>query len=308
MSFFSLIAVLLLEHFRPLTHRFQLYPQFTRYANFLERHFNAGEQRHGIIAWLLAVAPLLVLTAGIGLVLYQVTPLLALLWNVAVLYVTLGFKHFSDTSAGIATALRDQDLERARKLLSEWEGGGPLNQLNEGEIARVVIERMLICAHKQLFGVIAWFVVLGPAGAVLYRLAHILYHKWGALDEHEFGEFGRFAGRVFDLMDWAPARMTAISFAIVGDFEDAVYCWRAQAANWVQKAQGVILASGAGALGVKLGEPLHYDGNIEYRPELGLGDEADADYVQSAVSLVWRALLLWLALLLLLTLANWAGS
>ena len=109
-------------------------------------------------------------------------------------------------------------------------------------------------------------------------------------------------------MDWVPLRLSAISFAVVGDFEDAVYCWRSQASAWAQQGIGIVLASGAGALGVKLGEPLNYGGNIEFRPELGLGDDADADYLDSAVSLVWRTVVLWLVLLLLLTLAGWVGG
>jgi adenosylcobinamide-phosphate synthase len=47
---------------------------------------------------------------------------------------------------------------------------------------------------------------------------------------------------------------------------------------------------------------------IEYRPELGVGDEADADYLQSATGLVWRVVAVMLVLLLLLTFANWLGS
>jgi adenosylcobinamide-phosphate synthase len=94
---------------------------------------------------------------------------------------------------------------------------------------------------------------------------------------------------------------------VVGDFEDAVYCWRMQAALWPDKFLGIILASGAGALGVRLGESLPYRGIIDFRPELGLGDEANADYLQSAVGLVWRVLILMLGLLVLLTFAHWLG-
>ena len=70
---------------------------------------------------------------------------------------------------------------------------------------------------------------------------------------------------------------------------------------------GIVLASGAGALGVQLGGPIPtVGGEPEVRPELGLGDEPEADLLPSAVGLVWRALVLWLLLMLLLTLANWA--
>ena len=112
-------------------------------------------------------------------------------------------------------------------------------------------------------------------------------------------------------LDWIPARLTALSFAVVGDFEDAAYCWRTQARTWPQahggEAIGVVLASGAGALGVQLGgaRPGHA-GEPEPRPEIGIGDPVEAEVLPSAVGLVWRALVLWLLLVFLLSLANWA--
>lgn len=307
MSLFSLIAALLLEHFRSLNGSNPVSLLFTRYANYLERHFNAGQNVHGAVAWLLAVLLPAVVVGGIYSGLYALNPLLAWAFSGVVLYPLLSLKQLSGQAEKVASALRAADLGEARRLLSAWHGR-PADELGAAEIARVGIEQTLTCAHKNLFGVIIWFVVLGPAGAVLYRLSQLLSQKWGGLDQRDFGEFGQFSARAFDLMDWAPLRLSAISFAVVGDFEDAVYCWRSQASAWVQQGIGIVLASGAGALGVKLGEPLSYGGNIEFRPELGLGDDADADYLDSAVSLVWRTVVLWLVLLLLLTIAGWVGG
>jgi adenosylcobinamide-phosphate synthase len=280
---------------------------FTRYAKYLERHFNAGQNVHGMVAWLLAVLLPVAVVGGIYGGLYYLNSLLAWAFGAVVLYPLLSLKQLGGQAERVAAALRVADLDEARRLLSQWHGR-PADGLGAAEIARVGIEQTLSCAHKNLFGVIIWFVVLGPAGAVLYRLSQLLSQKWGGLDESDFGEFGQFSARAFDLMDWVPLRLSAISFAVVGDFEDAVYCWRSQASAWAQRGIGIVLASGAGALGVKLGEPLSYGGNIEFRPELGLGDDADADYLDSAVSLVWRTVVLWLVLLLLLTLAGWVGG
>ena len=110
--------------------------------------------------------------------------------------------------------------------------------------------------------------------------------------------------RAFDLMDWLPLRMTAFSFAVAGDFMGAVESWRSQAQTWRVRSQGILLASAAGALGVKLGGVLHQDSGIEYRPQLGDGDEVDVDSMDAAAGLIWRALVLWLFLVLLVTLAR----
>lgn len=310
MSFLSLIAALLVEHFYPLNSRLQIYHYFTRYANFLERQFNAGQHQHGLIGWLLAVLPPVLVVAAVYFLLLQISPFLAWGWNAVVLYITMGFKYFSNTNTSIADALKNQDLPSARNLLGKWRGSN-VDELEANEIARLSIEQVFSCSHRQIFGVLVWFVALsplGPVGAVLYRLGSILDHKWGGMGEQEFGDFGKCSARVFEWLDWVPVRLTAISFAVMGDFEDAVYCWRAQAANWMHKTQGILLSSGAGALGVKLGDPIHRGGVLEFRPELGLGEEADPDYMQSAVSLVWRTLVMWMVLLLLFHLAKWTGT
>lgn len=307
MSFFSLLAVMLLEHFRPLAHRVQLYVYFARYGNFLERHFNAGRYRYGLLAWGLGILPPVLALAILYFFLYRASFLLALLFNVGVLYLTLGCSQFTQSAGKLAEAVRDHDLETARKLLGDWEGHS-IADFNAASLARIGMEKLLLCAHRQFFGVFFWFVLLGPAGALLYRLAHILHQKWGALDHQEYGRFGIFSDTAFHLLDWLPLRLTAVSFAVVGDFEDAIRCWQEQAAKWANPSHGIILASGAGALGVRLGDPLEVGGQIHYRPELGLGEEPDADYLHSAVSLIWRAISLWFGLLLLLTIAKWAAS
>lgn len=308
MTLFSLIVALFLEQWRPVGHRNQAIRLFFGYTDLLERQLNSGERRQGAIAWFLAVAPPVAAAWLIYELLYDVSPVLGWGWNVLVLYLTMGFRQFSHAFTGIAEALQAGELDRARALLGAWIGQSA-REYGSGDVARSAIEQGLLYSHRYVFGAVIWFAVLpGPCGAVLYRLAEILAERWGRRRDPDFGDFGAFAVRAFDFIDWLPVRLTAISFAIVGDFEDAIYCWRAQAASWARETHGILLASGAGALGVRLGEPLRQGGEVEDRPSLGVGDEADADYMQSAVGLIWRAMVLWLAVILLLGIASWVGG
>ena len=307
MTVISLIVVLLLEQVRPLSERQAVGAPLAHYARFFERHFNDGQERHGMIAWLLAVLPATIACAAVYLALMAVNPLLGFLWNVAILYLALGFRQFSHYYTDIHLALRMGETERARALLGEWRGRSA-DGLTASEIARLAMEEALVAAHRHVFAVVVWFVLLpGPAGALMYRLTNYFSRQWGARRDAEFGAFGRFAARAFAVIDWLPVRITAAAFAIVGDFEDAVYCWRTQAARWPDEAAGILLASGAGALGVRLGLPIIQSGEVTERPELGLGEEADADFMQSGIGLVWRTLVLCLLLLTLLGVASWAG-
>ena len=304
MGFVSIVIALLLEQWRPLSERRPLYAAVDRYAGFLERQFNAGEPLHGLIAWIVAILPAVLGAWLIYDLLARASPLLALAFNVAALYLTMGFRQFSHYFTGIQTAMKEGELGEARRLLSVWRGHD-CSALSGEEVARLAIEDALACSHRHVFGVIFWFMLLpGPSGAVLYWLALYLKRRWSAAVSLEFASFGRFPDQAFAALDWLPARVTATTFAVVGDFEDAVFCWRSQARQWEDRNLGIVLAAGAGALGVRLGNPYMQNGVAVMRPELGLGDTPDPAFLDSTVGLVWRAVVLWSAVVFLFGLAR----
>lgn len=310
MTVMALLAALLLEQLRPLHESARFMRPLHAALDFIEHHFNAGEHQHGVAAWLLALVPLLVLTMVAYVLLYQVSFVLAWAWNVLILYFTMGFRQFSHHFTDIHRALAAGDLAEARTLMGKWRGRAA-DDLNSSEIARLAIEEALTASHHHVFGVLFWFALLpGPLGALLYRCALLLRVRWGHKVGPMHGGFGHFAQQAFYWIDWLPLRLTAVGFAVVGNFEDAVYCWRNQASRWRDPELGIVLAAGAGAIGVKLGKPLR-DGvgpagvAIDDRIEIGTGLDADAAFLSSTVGLVWRALVLWMLLLAMLAVANW---
>lgn len=345
MGFLSLIIALLLEQVRPLQTDNAAYSAVRSVAAVLERNFNAGEKQQGVLAWLLLVLPL---TFGAWLIFYLLVrahPFLGLGWNVFILYLTLGFRQFSHYYTDIQVALANQDLDEARRILTQWKSLGDdkfsAAELDISEVSRLTIEEALMASHRHVFGVLFWFVVLpGPCGAVLYRIANYLAGNWikspvpgpnrmaGSVDAFQPEVFGHFAQQFFNWFDWIPVRLSAIGFAIVGNFEDAIFCWRNYAGQWKDASQGVILATGAGALGVRLGdmpvpesmvvmEPGDTVIQATLEPSLDSGSEATVETMpgveaspaamRSAVGLVWRSIVLWLILLLLLSVAGLFG-
>ena len=311
MTVMALLAVLLLEQLRPLGDRTKLNRPLYSAFDFVEHNLNAGEHHHGITAWVAVVLPLLILSVVLTYALREVSIVLAWAFNVAVLYLTMGFRQFSHHFTDIHRALSEGDLARARTLLREWRKR-PADDLNSSEIARLAIEEALTSSYHHVFGVLFWFVLLpGPAGALLYRLALTLKGRWGDKTGAAHGGFGNFTNRALYWIDWLPLRLTAMGFAVVGNFEDAVYCWRNQASRWRDPELGIVLAAGAGAIGVKLGKPFK-EGvtpagvSFDDRIEIGLGVEADAGSLSSTVGLAWRALVLWMLLLAMLAVAGWS--
>jgi len=318
-SLAAILAALALEQWRAFGWRASVERAFVRYARSLERKLNDGSRQHGTFAAVGAVVPPVLLATIVWWIADAAHWGFGLLANVVVLYFLMGFRRFSHAISAIVAALAAADLQAARRALAAWRGGSA-SDLASSEIARLAIERGLVDAYRQVFAVLFWFVVLpGPAGAVLYRAAALLAEEWkgpvpgvdaSPLVESR-AEFGRPARALLAALDWIPVRLTALSFAVVGDFEDAVACWRTQAARWAAQeggaAAGILLAAGGGALGVQLGGVLPtLTGDPDVRPDLGVGEPVEPEVLPSAVGLVWRALVLWLLLILLLTLANLA--
>ena len=318
MTFLSILFALLIEQFRPMRASNLLYSEIKGFAARVEAWCNAGHARHGRFGWMVVVAVLTVPVLVIHWIAASLHPLLEFAWGVLVAYLTLGFRHYSHYFTSIQIALLAGDESEARRLLAEWIRQDTAG-METADITRIAIEKALITSHRNVFGVFFWFLLpFGPVGAVLYRIAEYLARAWNEPERGQGDNFGHFAERAFYWIDWIPVRLTAIAFAVVGDFEDAIYAWRNFASRWADEAVGIILATGGGAMGVRLGNPAEKAVHVmpadvaafdvpDIEPESMPGEEPGMRAFQSAVGLVWRALLLWMLLLLLLSIAIWIG-
>ena len=120
MSLLSLIAALLLEQVHPLSSRKYLYTWLSGYVEFFQRNFNAGQLKHGRIAWLLAMLVPLLVVGALYYILFKAHPIFAWAFSVLVLYLTMGFRQFSHYFTDIHQALREKQLDKARALLGDW--------------------------------------------------------------------------------------------------------------------------------------------------------------------------------------------
>lgn len=318
MTFFSILFALLIEQLKPLRADNPVYAGARALATKLEGSFNAGQVQHGRIAWILMILAFTIPTALLYWVSVKIGPLAALIVNIAVVYVTMGFRHYSHFFTSIQIALNNGDEATARSLLAEWTKRDTAG-MDVSEIARIAVEKALITTHRNVFGVFFWLLTpLGAVGAVMYRVAEYLARAWSEPKTAEREEFGRFAIQAFYWIDWIPVRLTDAAFAVVGNFEDAIYAWRNFAGRWQDEAVGIILSAGSGAMGVRLGAPAEIAADvipvdattvdsINLETEAPVGEEATGRALQSTVGLVWRALLLWMLLVLLLSIAKWLG-
>lgn len=297
MSLFAVLAALALEY------RWPERPEQPRrragdWLAWLLENLNAGGEQHGALAWTLGALLPALAVAGIAALLGGLWHPLGWVFDVVVLYFCLGFKAASFRAAAITRTLDGGDAEAARTQLTAWRPG-ILAGADRDSLLRQILEETLRQSLVRLFGVLFWFLVLGGAGALLYLLTRLARDRW-----HGEPAFGLFSRRMAGWLDWLPVRAVAFSFAIAGNFQDAVESWRGQARGWGDENDGILLAAGAGALGLRLGGDIRLPVGELARPRLGLGESPGADALDAVAALIWRAALIWVAVLGLL----WLGS
>ncbi len=320
MSFFAILLALLLEQVRPLHLGSAVHRGAFAWVRTCARSLDAGRVHHGWLLWSAAVLlPALLTWMIYALLLWLggwVGAVLAFAWSVLVLYCTLGFRQFSHHFSAIRQAIDDGNMAQASQLLAAWKQVDA-NQIPADQLTRLLMEHAIIAAHRHVFAVLGWYAVLaalglGPAGAVLYRMAEFVARYFHSSDQDDlygsqYAPSSFFSGKqssmsqglsspssqeaaqsAWHVVDFVPARATAMAFAVVGNFEEVVEAWRNR------------LNSGKSASDDSLIQ-------MAMTASLALGDTALPDHLRSLVGLVWRAVVLWLLLIALLSLARLIG-
>jgi adenosylcobinamide-phosphate synthase len=323
MSFIAVLFALLIEQARPLGRGNVVHAGLRSWIRWSSRNFDTGRPIHGWLAWGFAIiGPALISLLIYALLLYFVGWPLAVLWSVAVLYVTLGFRQFSFHFTQIRDALADNDEALARQLLAEWQQIDA-SELPRSEIVRHVIEHSVLSAHRHVFGVLAWFSILaalglGPTGAVIYRLSEFVVRYWQHKSKTHLEPVSEalqvIATDAWRFIDWLPARLTAISFAVVGSFEETIDGWRNYTPRFPGDNDGILLAATSGAVNIRLGEAMASAAPADASQEASQkasestsGQTPELAHLAVIVGLVWRTVVMWMVLLALLTLARLLG-
>ena len=331
MIFLAIFFALLIEQVRPLGAHSAPHQLARLWVAQVLRSCDAGSMGAARLAWALAV----LLPAALALLAHHLLQaggnwlawagLFAL--HVGVLYLTLGFRQFSAYFSSIRDALDAGDEDSARSILANWVyiTPSPQNQhvMARSDILRSVLAQASLSAHIHVFGVIVAYSLgallgLGPAGAVAYRLCELLARTCShaeknipnpIADKHPISlPMRNLAKTAWHIFDWLPARCTAMLYAIVGNFEDAIANWRAQtqaaaAAPTPFENNPIVISAAAGAIGVQMAaanepaDPTSAASSSDLNPpQLG--------HLQAMVGLVWRSVVVAMTLLALLTIAG----
>lgn len=277
---------------------------FGAIAMLCERKLNARTSKlMGVVAWLIAVLPLVFLALYLQRVLESVmlaVPTVGTVMYVVVsgliLYLAIGWQSLISHALAISEPLARGDLDAARQAVGMIVSRDT-SELETEQVAAAATESVLENGADAVFGALFWFVIWGLPGVVLYRLSNTLDAMWGYKNAR-FVHFGWAAARIDDVLNLIPARLTAISYALVGNGRLALLAWKHQGASWKSPNAGPVMAAGAGAINVRLGGGAMYHGQYQARPALGpiAGEKASAESILRSVRLVNKSLMLWVSL------------
>ncbi|TXR53642.1 adenosylcobinamide-phosphate synthase CbiB [Reinekea thalattae] len=266
----------------------------------IEAKFNSknATRWHGVLAYAVAVLPW-VLVGIILQLLLKPYLFLDVLVSGVFLYIAIGWQSLITHAKNIYHPLIEGELTEANAALSLIVSRDT-GDLNENEIAKAATESVLENGADAIFAALFWFLILGIPGVILYRCSNTLDAMWGYKTE-KYIRFGWCAARVDDLLNYIPARLTALSYALMGNFSGALKCWKEQGRQWKSPNAGPVMAAGAGALNVSLGGAARYHNELQQRMVLGPEEtehtKAGANSINEACRLVNFSLVLWVVIL-----------
>lgn len=257
----------------------------------------------GVLTWWLAVVVPLMMIISV----YWLSPeSLQFCLSTLILYVSLGARSLKEHGEAVAEPLQEFNLALGREALQRIVSRDTAD-LDEHDISTAAVETITENTHDAVIAPIFWFLVLGIAGVVLFRLANTLDAMWGYRNTR-YEYFGKFSARVDDVLGWPSARLTVLLFSLVS------LCRRHKSGliqvmdwgrRWYSPNAGPVMAAGAFALNVRLGGDAIYHGERKSRPYLGDGDLVNGQHIGKAIQLMYHSTYILLCLLFFIGAMQW---
>jgi adenosylcobinamide-phosphate synthase len=215
-------------------------------------------------------------------------PAWAAVSTAAVTFVGLGGTSLARTGAEMSARVAREDLDGARDLLPSLCGRDPAS-LDFGGLTRAALESVAENTSDAAVAPLFWGALGGVPGLLVYRAANTLDAMIGHKSAR-YANFGWAAARFDDVLNYLPARVAGLLVAgcaavTGGSPGAALTAWRRDASRHPSPNAGVVEASFAGALGVRLGGPTQYAHRLEIRPTLGDGRAPEVADLSASVRL-----------------------
>ena len=224
--------------------------------------------------------------------------LAGLVFGIAVLFYVWGPRDLDlDVDAIVAAPDPASRREAAARL---WPHNAT-PALDGGSLVEAVFRNAL----RRWFGVLFWFLLLGPFGAALYRLTELAAE--GEAAQELPGETAAGARTLLAILEWPVAQLLTLALALVGNFDTVLGAWRESGGASLSLENRFLGAVARASVKTELAEEA-----ADYAEEAGAGGAAayassELPELRDAMSLVWRSLLVWLAVLALFVIAGFVS-
>ncbi len=299
MTLIAILLVLAIERFIGAVDHLRGFGWYHAWWRWLENRLARQSLWQGAGGVIVVVLPPLLILALASVALYSVSPVLDFILACAVLLYSLGPADLGHQVTRYTEALNAGDEAAAEEARREfhnprWEDQGPLGS---------TLCSLLGQTNLRLFAVLFWFVVLGPVGALLYRLSAELHKHYA--DVH--GGFADAVRDLYNLLNWPTTRLSALGFALAGNLVEALDGWRRAEARSLAVNETVLIESGLGALQFR---QLYGDESDDAGPGMAVtapDPEDIVSWVEAARNLETRTLIVWLSVLAIMTIAGVAS-
>ena len=291
MSLIAILLGLLAESFWSGVELLRRYDWFDRYVEAILPRLEKTQLPEGPLTVLVVVIPLVFVVWLAEAMLAGVWTGFAYLFGIAVLIFCLGPQDLNRQAQEYLDALEREDEEEAKRLACEILGYDCDEDDAPMQTAENLREAILTQVVDRLLGVFFWFVILGPLGAALFRVSHLLQqHTVNGTDA-----FAKTSERLYQIVFWLPARLCVIGYALAGNFVDTMSYWNSPADLWQRESRDFLVASGVGSLRQ----------DMRFTSEKWLEEQDMSIGVSHALALIKRTVIVWIVVLALLTLAGW---
>jgi AmpE protein len=294
----AVIVALAVGHLAPdIATGVRQYGWYGSWLRWLNAQFPEGSFWRGTYGIALALVVPLLVVGLFQLALDQ--PLwgfVGLLFDVAVLFYCWGPR---DLDLDVAAVLDAPDTTARRAAAARLFPHGAGVQLDGGSLVEAVFRN----AQRRWFGVLFWFCLLGPFGAVMYRLSVLAVERDDTQLAHDTASGAK---TWLAILEWPVAQLMTLALALVGNFDSVMAAWREDGAFGLH---GNLLNTAARAsVRSEIAEEVADYTESGISPSAALVEVfGELPELRDAMNLAWRILILWLAVIALFVVAGWVS-
>ena len=259
MGFITILFALAVNHYYKQTENYRACGWFEKYCNWIQTKSDSFgslmPSAEGPVTLIIFLAPVLIGLSLLANIFSSLGIVYSFIFGLVILIYSIGPRDINTQAEKYIEAASNDDKEGALNAVNAFFSGHCYQPDINGapsDLASVMNRGILIAFNNRIIAVLFWFIVLGPLGALMFRLTNFLYERYAGgyfvSDSDELSDFAHAIRRLYMILGWLPARLCALTYALAGSFSDTLLCWRCISDFFNQGNDELIVASGLHAL------------------------------------------------------------